>query len=201
MSRSQTVCGARRVNAGVGRRLPGEHQPGLQAGVLDGQRGGEGAHLDRVGGIDGRDPHHEGQHQGQHQGAQVVPQPAQHGRPLSDPAEQGERGRSTARTRPASSAGARPVEGHQDVTQTALIEPADHAPVVTDRDTAGLLRNDDNHGVAHLADAQRRPVAQPHLPFGERESVPLADRGMTQAAAATRSPRRMAAPSCRGVLM
>ena len=91
-------------DAGVGGRLPGEHQPGLQAGVLDGQRGGEGAHLDRVGGIDGRDPHHEGQHQGQHQGAQVVPQPAQHGRPLSDPAEQGERGRSTARTRPASSA-------------------------------------------------------------------------------------------------
>jgi len=51
--------------------------------------------------------------------------------------------------------------------QPGGIQPADHAAIVRHRDDAGLLGDDDGDCVADLGDAERGPMAQPHLPVGD----------------------------------
>jgi tetratricopeptide (TPR) repeat protein len=52
----------------------------------------------------------------------------------------------------------------QDNVQARGVLPAENTAVMSDRNLSRLLRYNDNNGVADLADAQRRPMAQTHLP-------------------------------------
>ena len=58
-------------------------------------------------------------------------------------------------------------KGVQDSVEPGDVLPAQNTAVVGDGDLAGFFRYDDGHRVTNFADAQRRAMAQSHLPVGK----------------------------------